>query len=180
MPGLLSGLAVGGVVFVLPHELKIQLQGRQEWIFLLGWAAMGLGVGGLLGGLRTRTFHGKTFPNQGIRLSLKTAVRVGLNAVWLVTIAMAFGIAGQFDNPSKKLFGFLCVLFAILFFWFGGFEVLKHYVLRTVLGASGRLPFNLPRLLNYARDLNLMQRVGSAYIFVHRRLLEHMAASGAL
>ena len=180
VPGLLSGLAVGGVVFVLPHELKIQLQGRQEWIFLLGWAAMGLGVGGLLGGLRTRTFHGKTFPNQGIRLSLKTAVRVGLNAVWLVTIAMAFGIAGQFDNPSKKLFGFLCVLFAILFFWFGGFEVLKHYVLRTVLGASGRLPFNLPRLLNYARDLNLMQRVGSAYIFVHRRLLEHMAASGAL
>lgn len=180
VPGLLSGLAVGGVVFVLPHELKIQLQGRQEWNFLLGWAAMGLGVGGLLGGLRTRTFHGKTFPNQGIRLSLKTAVRVGLNAVWLVTIAMAFGIAGQFDNPSKKLFGFLCVLFAILFFWFGGFEVLKHYVLRTVLGASGRLPFNLPRLLNYARDLNLMQRVGSAYIFVHRRLLEHMAASGAL
>jgi hypothetical protein len=174
--GLLSGLAVGGVVFVLPRDLRTQIQ--QEWIIFLGWGAMGLGVGGLLGGLRTRTFKGKTFPNQGIRLSLKTAVFVGLNAVWLVTIAMALVFAGRFDNPFKYLFGLLAVFFAILFFWFGGAEVLKHYVLRTVLGVSGQLPFNLPRFLNYARDLNLLQRVGSAYIFVHRRLLEHMAASG--
>ena len=93
---------------------------------------------------------------------------------------MALGIAGRFDNPFKDLLGLLAVLFAILFLWFGGSEVLKHYALRTVLGASGQLPFNLPRLHNYARDLNLIQRVGSAYIFVHRRLLEHMAASGAL
>jgi hypothetical protein len=84
---------------------------------------MGLGVGGLLGGLRTRTFKGKTFPNQGIRLSLKTAVFVGLNAVWLVTIAMALAFAGGFDNPFKYLFGLLAVFFAILFFWFGGSEV---------------------------------------------------------
>src|SRR5262249_39001251 len=179
VPGLLSGLAIGGVVFLLPRELKTQLQ-RQEWFVFLGLAGIGLGVGGLLGGLRTRTFDGKTFPNQGIRLSLKTAVFVGLNAVWLVTIVMALGIAGRIDNPFKHLLGLLAVLFAILFLWFGGSEVLKHYVLRTVLGVSGQLPFNLPRLLNYARDLNLMQRVGSAYIFVHRRLLEHMAASGAL
>jgi hypothetical protein len=93
---------------------------------------------------------------------------------------MALGFAGRFDNPFKYLFGLLAVFFAILFFWFGGSEVLKHYILRTVLGASGQFPFNLPRLLNYARDLNLLQRVGSAYIFVHRRLLEHMAAPGTM
>ena len=40
------------------------------------------------------------------------------------------------------------------------------------------MPWNLPRFLDQARDLNLMQSVGSAYIFVHRRLLEHLAASG--
>jgi hypothetical protein len=93
---------------------------------------------------------------------------------------MVLEIAGGFDNPFKDLPGYLAVLFAMLFLWFGGFEVIKHYVLRTVLGVSGQLPFNLPRLLNYARGLNLMQRVGSAYIFVHRRLLEHIAASGAM
>jgi hypothetical protein len=180
VPGLLSGLAIGGVVFLLPREFKTQLQGRHEWFVFLGWAVIGLAVGGLLGGLRTRIFNGKTFPNQGIRLSLKTAVFVGLNAVWLVTVIMALRIAGRFDNPFEGSLGYLAVLFAILFLWFGGFEVIKHYILRTVLGASGQLPFNLPRLLNYARDLNLLQRVGSAYIFVHRRLLEHMAASGAL
>src|SRR6516162_6151593 len=119
VPGVLSGLAVGGVVFLLPHELN-QLQGRQEWIFFLGWAAIGLAVGELLGGLRTRTFKGKTFPNQGIRLSLTTAVFVGLNAVWLVTFAMVLEIAGRFDNPFKDLLGYLAVLFAIFFLWLVG------------------------------------------------------------
>jgi hypothetical protein len=176
--GLVSGLAVGSVVFLLPRGFKPQLQGSQEWFVFLGWATIGLGVGGLLGGLRTRTVDGKTLPNQGMRLSLKTAVVVGLNAVWLVIIAMALEIAGRFDNPFKDILGYLAVLFTVLFLWFGGFEVLKHYVLRTVLGASGQLPLNLSRLLEYARGLNLMQRVGSAYIFVHRRLLEHIAAFG--
>jgi len=76
--------------------------------------------------------------------------------------------------------GWISALFTAVFLWFGGADVLKHYVLRVVLGASGRVPWNLPRFPNQARDLNLnlMQSVGSAYIFVHRRLLEHLAASG--
>jgi hypothetical protein len=74
--------------------------------------------------------------------------------------------------------GFL-YLFTALFLWFGGLDVLKHYVLRLVLTASGQTPWNLARLLEQARGLNLMQRVGSAYIFVHRRLLEHLAASAS-
>lgn len=65
-----------------------------------------------------------------------------------------------------------------VFLWFGGADVLKHYVLRAVLGASGRVPWNLPPFLDPGRDFNLMQSVGSAYNFVHRRLLEHLAASG--
>ena len=182
VPGLLSGLVVGSVVFLLPRELKTLLRENQEWFLFFGWAAVGLGIGGLLGGLRTRSFEGKTLPNQGIRLSLKTAIFVSLNTGWLVAIAVAFKIAGQFDQItlSRTCVDILLLCFPIIFLWFGGFEVLKHYVLRSVLGASGQLPLNLPRLLDHARSLNLMQRVGSAYIFVHRRLLEHLAISEQL
>jgi eukaryotic-like serine/threonine-protein kinase len=182
VPGLLSGLVVGSVVFLLPWELKTRLRENQEWFLFFGFAAVGLGIGGLLGGLRTRSFEGKTLPNQGIRLSLKTAIFVSLNAAWLVAIAVAFKIAGQFDQItlSRTCVDILLLCCPIIFLWFGGFEVLKHYVLRSVLGASGQLPLNLPRLLDHARSLNLMQRVGSAYIFVHRRLLEHLAISEQL
>ena len=34
LPGLLSGLAVGSVVFLLPRELKTQLWEGQEWFLL--------------------------------------------------------------------------------------------------------------------------------------------------
>ena len=182
LPGLLSGLVVGSVVFLLPSEFKTQARGNQEWFLFFGFAAIGLGIGGTPWGLRTRSFEGKTLPNQGIRLSLKTAIFVSLNTVWLVAIAVAFKVAGQFDQItlSKTSVKTLLLCFPIIFLWFGGFEVLKHYVLRSVLGASGQLPLNLPRLLDHARSLNLMQRVGSAYIFVHRRLLEHLAISGQL
>ena len=107
---------------------------------------------------------------------------MSLNTAWLVAIAVAFKIAGQFDQItlSETCVKILLLCFPIIFLWFGGFEVLKHYVLRSVLGASGQLPMNLPRLLDHARSLNLMQRVGSAYIFVHRRLLEHLAISEQL
>jgi eukaryotic-like serine/threonine-protein kinase len=177
LPGLLAGLAVGSVVFLLPRELKTQLQGDQVWFVFLGFATVGLAVGALFGGLKPRAFEGKTVPNQGIRLSFKTAIVLSLNAAWLVVIAMAFKVAGRFDHPFKDFWGYLVSLFVILFLWFGGFEVLKHYVLRAVLSATGQLPLNLPRLLDHARGLNLMQRVGSAYLFVHRRLLEHLATS---
>jgi hypothetical protein len=66
-------------------------------------------------------------------------------------------------------------MYMIIFFWYGGLDVIKHYVLRVVLTLSVHTPWNLTRFLEQARVLNLMQRGGSAYIFVHRRLLEHMA-----
>jgi len=46
-------------------------------------------------------FKGKTFPNQGIRLSLHTAVFVGLNAVCLVTFAMALRSPGDLITLSR-------------------------------------------------------------------------------
>ena len=46
VPGLLSGLVVGSVVFLLPSELKTRLRENQEWFLLFGFAAVGLGIGG--------------------------------------------------------------------------------------------------------------------------------------
>ena len=190
MLGLLGGLVVGGVVFIYQAYYPTYQTGK-ELIFLVGFATVGLGLGAILGGLEPYVCEGKTLPNQGIRLSLKMAMLMGLHAVWLIAIVMAFYLLGftRFDgtnpidifdpkSPSNTALRLFIAMFTVIFLWFGGLDVIKHYVLRTVLAVSGQTPWNLARFLEQARGLNLMQRVGSAYIFVHRRLLEHLASSG--
>lgn len=170
---LLGGLAVGAFAF-LP---TIEISHAQKLILLAGFGTVGLALGALLGGLEPRVFEGKTATNQGIRFSLRMAALMGLNALWLVAIVWAFAKLGGFEGAAglQAILGFVAGMFMALFLWYGGIDVLKHYVLRAVLTASGQVPWNLGRLLDHARDLNLMQRVGNGYIFVHRRLLEHLA-----
>jgi hypothetical protein len=174
--GLLGGLAVGAFAFLPGFEFE-KLDQVKKWLFCLGFGTVGMALGGLLGGLEPRVFKGKTVPNQGIRSSLRTAVLMALNAVWLVAIVWLFAKFGEFDNGAglQAILGYFAGMFTALFLWFGGIDVLKHYVLRVVLTASRQVPWNLSRLLDHARDLNLMQKVGNGYIFVHRRLLEHLA-----
>ena len=191
--GLLGGLVVGGIVFIIPfYDPSYDLEGRKRLIYPPGFVTVGLALGAILGGLKPYVFEGKTLPNQGIRLSLRMAVLMGLHAIWLIAIVMAFywfGFPDHFEDtkffdiedsksPSNTSLRLFIAMFTVIFLWFGGLDVLKHYVLRTGLAVSGQTPWNLARLLDQARGLNLMQRVGSAYIFVHRRLLEHLAASG--
>lgn len=187
LPGLLGGLVVGGFVYI-PQAYDL---GDRKLFMLIGFATVGFGLGAFLGGLKPYVFEGKTLPNQGIRLSLKMAVLMGLHAAWLIAIVMAFywfGFPERFqdthffdilvpESPSNTALRLFIAMFTVIFLWFGGLDVIKHYVLRTVLAVSGQAPWNLARFLDQARSLNLMQRVGSAYIFVHRRLLEYLAGS---
>lgn len=65
----------------------------------------------------------------------------------------------------------------IAFFRFGGFNGVQHLWLRFRLARSGPLPWRATRFLDEAARLNLLQRVGSGYRFVHALLLEHFAAA---
>jgi len=62
------------------------------------------------------------------------------------------------------------------FFWYGGQEVLQHYILRFILYRKGHTPLRYGDFLDYAARLVFLQKVGGGYIFIHRLLLEHFAA----
>jgi hypothetical protein len=173
--GLLGGLAVGAFAFLPTFEINHS----KKLIVVLGFGTVGVALGALLGGLEPRVFKGKTVTNQGIRVSLRMAALVGLNALWLVAIVWALAKFGGFAGGARlqAILGYVAGMFTALFLWYGGIDVLKHYVLRAVLAASGQVPWNLGRLLDHRRDLNLMQKVGTGYIFAHRRLLEHLAVA---
>ncbi len=91
-----------------------------------------------------------------------------------------FGLAvGGWDNLSMTaLMGAITggSLGTVAFFRFGGFQGVQHFVLRRLLQRSGRLPGNPTEFLDEAARLNLLQKVGFGYRFMHALLLDHFAA----
>jgi eukaryotic-like serine/threonine-protein kinase len=143
------------------------------------------GLGGLLGagkeGLKGTSIPGTALPNQGIALSVRSALLRGLLVGGSFGLTMWLGFL-RTAGPSGALNGALVVglLFGTLAAVGGGLlDVVQHYTLRAVLAARGYAPLNYSRFLDYAARLVLLQRAGGGYLFIHRLLLEHFVAGKA-
>ena len=144
-------------------------------------AAILLGLQGFRPGLPAL----KVAPNQGIRTTAWYAARVGLGVLLVAAIpffALDEAVTGlnwldPFPTISAREFVMAAVFVtATAMMLMGGKEVVRHFTLRVMLWLSGALPFRLGRFLDYAAmRLQILQKVGGGYIFVHRLLLEHFA-----
>ncbi len=182
--GLLFGLALG-LIFGLISGLVVGLA-----FGLMGALTFGLFIL-LLGGLvRNVEIDIPQFSNQGIQLSLRTAIRFGL------TFSLAFGLTGALVNElvgvlafglSDRLVNGLSDRLAIgLVNWLpiglvvglyaGGEACIKHLILRLLLFVNGHIPWDYARFLDYATALIFLRKVGGGYIFVHRLVMDHFAA----
>jgi len=141
-------------------------------------------AGGLAGGLISSVFSGlnpeiitaKTTPNQGIRLSTRNALYGGL-IIGLIGWMIVGLIPSWFGGFSFGLIvGLIVGLVGVL--WYGGLDVIQHYILRLLLIIQGHTPRNYARFLDYAVDRIFLQKVGGGYRFIHRMLLEHFAEMG--
>ncbi len=149
---------------------------------------------GLIPGLFVTTVYGlrqgvaemKASPNKGILLSMRSAAFMGV--VCGLSVAVIFSLiplmahvtsdskfVSVFPLKVAMILGLMSALIAGS--WFGGLDVLNHYLLRWLLYLFGLAPLNYVHFLDYAaKDLNFLQKVGGGYIFIHRILLEHFAS----
>lgn len=180
--GLIVGFIIGIVVAVIGLlAINSNLEGVVRFHNVLttvlpGGVISGL-ILGLFAGLVSCVQPGiremKTTPNQGIQLSLRSAALIG-GSSGLVLGAIA-GFLG--DWTAGLVYGVLGGLSIAL--WYGGLDVIQHYIVRFLLWRSGSLPWRLATFLDYAaEELHFLQKMGGGYIFVHRYLLEHFAAMG--
>ena len=65
------------------------------------------------------------------------------------------------------------LFFALLY---GGIACFQHFILRFLLWLNGFTPLLYVRFLDFAAERVFLRKVGGGYIFVHRMLLEHIAA----
>ncbi len=130
--------------------------------------------------------HTLTAPNQGIWLSARNGVRVGLT-FWLFTglsIVLITGLLSRlvygpiFGLTQGLMLGLvariLCGLIAGLAN--SGLAGIQHLALRVFLRHLKCAPRNYPRFLDYTAKRILLRKVGGGYIFVHRLLLEYFTS----
>jgi len=173
--GLIVGLFFGLIVGLFPGAmLGVRLEPREVLndMLILG-LIIGV-IGAMFGALRRRIVDTKTYPNQGIRLSVRNGVFAGLGSGLSVGLVFAL-ILGQ-----SVLGLILGLIFGLLVgLWYGGLDVIQHYSLRFLLTIIRYIPWNYSHFLDYAAERIFLRKVGGGYIFIHRLLMDHFAAQEA-
>ncbi len=115
--------------------------------------------------------HLSDIPIQGNQSYLYSSFLMGSIGGLLVGLVVLL-----FSNLTNGLI--YCVLSGTYIgLWYGGLDVIQHFIVRFLLWRAGSLPWRLAPFLDYAaEELHFLQKVGGGYIFVHRYLLEHFAA----
>ena len=179
--GPIFGFSVGLVfgvsrdnLYGLPEEPM--LGGGAGLIFGLSGGPFGGLFGGFFGGLRGSTLDIKAIPNLGIKLSMRNAVLaggLGLLVFWLgfglifgLNYLLFFDFVGQLiRKPIYMLIGGL-IFGLITFLWYGGQDVIQHYILRFILYWKGYAPLRYANFLDYAARLVFL-REGRWWLHIH-------------
>lgn len=163
---LISGPILGGLlvlVFSLHLGQFFGLFDVKFWLFFGGILGMSYTI---IQGLKGPEIDAKKVPNQGLKKSAFNALFLG------IIIAMVAGILGILWDYLKLTIPFgLTIGLA----FGGGYAVIQHFTLRSMLYKKGVAPWNYARFLDYATELIFLQKVGGGYIFIHRMLLEYFA-----
>jgi WD40 repeat protein len=149
------------------------------------YAALWLLLGSVIGlsrGLRTGVRETKDSPNQGIRLSARNALLVGLVGMLVGVLVGVLGSVLFRGSESTGLFIGLILglaLGTLAALWYGGLDVIQHYVLRLILWrGTDHIPWDYSRALDYAAERILLQKVGGSYQFKHRLLQTYFSELG--
>jgi hypothetical protein len=175
IPGLIFGL-IAGLTFGLvgmPISLRSLLIDELGYSLRYGLILGLIGglISGLVGGLSNRVKADKTYPNQGIHLSVRNSFATFLaTSLILEPIFKLFPtMILTFGEMEGLIFGLIAGLNR------GGSAVIKHYAVRLILWLKGYTPSNFIKFLDHCATLILLKKVGGGYIFIHRMLLDHFA-----
>ncbi|HET7463529.1 MAG TPA: NACHT domain-containing protein [Longimicrobium sp.] len=142
-------------------------------------------IGAVFGGLRFREIAAERDPDSGVRVLARNALLAAMLVPLAISALPVYVMVASDILPATTqgrivttvAFTVCPALLAML--WYGGSNVLEHRVLRMLLARTGLIPRDYRERLDQATQLILMQKVGQGYMFIHRMLMEHLAARPA-
>jgi eukaryotic-like serine/threonine-protein kinase len=171
--GIAIGLAVG-ISAMIDDQADTVVASIAALIAGLGLGLVGIVVGGAVGGLRRGEVAFRTRVNEGLYLTARNML-IGSGVVGAASCVVLAPLSGLLIGAAWGwLLGLAAAACVALMagFWFGGVELLRHAVLRVLIGRSNpSLP--LPRLLEVGEKVGFLQRAGGAFLFIHSRLEDY-------
>jgi len=148
---------------------------------LVGGLVFGLTYG-LAAGLEAALRNERTRPNEGIRQSARHALWLGLatGVAAGLAVGLTYGLLGVSSFESGLIGGLFSGLLAglavglVVGLVVGGDACLQHYAVRAQLTRTGAAPWRYGSFLDAMTERLLLRRAGSAYLFVHRLLRDHL------
>lgn len=166
-----------------PSSRARELPSQGYMYFLVCLLILGSIVGSIVGGLARISLKAKTQANQGMINSRRNALKVG-SLAGLVILITSFSLSIMQDFEGTDRTNAKCFIFSLgiglstfvcIGLILGGFDYLKHAVLKSILAVTKQIPWRLNLFLEYVCELSFMKRVGGGYLFLHRLLQEHFA-----
>jgi len=163
LSGLVGGAIIGLTIGLSTREFNLV---TQMLILIL--------IAGLIFCFDFDSYPQSIKPYQGIRNSLRTCIV----ALFVGTFSLTF-LAVLIRSSMVLALTTAMVWLAVVFF--GGVVVIQHHSVRLTLALEGTLPYplrtrKLIAFLDAMRDRLLLTRVGGGWMFIHRLLLEYLAA----
>lgn len=178
--GLFDGLLFGSIYGLYISLLDEQIPAIGSMLMMgLMWGPF---IGAVNGYIASDVVPVQTVPNEGIRRSLNSGVRIWLfsglssglaigSIIYLVHLpiyAVFWGLlAGMTIGMLRGLLD-------------GGDACIQHGVLRVLLWYRDYAPFLYVQFLEHAKNILFLQRVGGGYVFRHQLLMEHFAGMDGL
>jgi hypothetical protein len=181
----ISGAIAGALVsctlicFFVFQVSGMQPSQRWAWTRVISVTILGTIIGSAFHGFRGTAKLIDSRPNQGIYLSAKHSIIAGLSIGCLAGLlwGSCVGIQlGDWRVGIKIAIVAFIANYLVAAFWFGGHDVMRHVVLRSLLVVFGYLPLHLVHFLDFADTrLSFLQPSGGGYQFIHRYLQDHFA-----
>jgi hypothetical protein len=164
----MAGTGCAGLLFVIftgGHAGKL-------FVPMLGVAVFNLF--GLLGkNVKAELRDERDTPNAGVGWSGRNALLSGL------VVTLVAGLSGWLQGGASEALPMAPIIGTIAAVGFGGWGFAQHYTIRALLAREGSAPRRYDSFLQAMTQRHLLYRTGSAYIFMHRLLRDHLAGRAA-
>jgi hypothetical protein len=176
IPGAIAGAALGTFLAVVvritvPIIVGTQADSSKPWTVFWFSVIIGTIVGAVTSGLDKVSVIEKSYPNQGVWLSLRNTGLIWL-VVWFFSSVVIWMYAiyqiRQVTATFQDCLFYGCVIGMLVSCGYGGLDVIYHVTLRFLMYWKGLAPFRIYEpFLNDMTVLFFLKKAGSGYTFQH-------------